>query len=273
MTSIFKKILIPATALIALASCDNIDENERYVPVDRVEPQRVVLLEDFTGQTCNNCPDAHRIIELLQEQYPGSIVAVSIHGGGMALHKSTTRFDHNQVALGTDEGQTYNDAYGIDEWPSGVIDRRSGVLGRDKWAAYIDEELNRSSDVNIEVEARIEDNDIYIDLAVEPQADINGSLNVWILENGIVARQIDESGKYNRDYVHNHVFRACATAQNGDPIALTNGIHKAASYTVPLRYNDQERWNPANLSVVAFISDKNGVHQTVLTDVSTTENE
>lgn len=268
-----KKILIPATLLLALASCDNIDENERYVPIDRVEPQRVVLLEDFTGQRCNNCPDAHRIIERLQEQYPGSIVAVSIHGGGMANHKKDTRFDRNNVGLGTDEGNAYNDAYGIDEWPSGVIDRRSGVLGRDKWAAYLDEELIRPTDVNIEVGARIEGDDIKIDLAIEPQADIDATLNVWVLEDGIVARQIDESGNYNREYVHNHVFRACATAQNGDPMALTNGIHKTATYTVPLRFNDQERWNPANLSVVAFIADKEGVHQTVQTHVSTTNNE
>lgn len=271
MNKLLKKFLIPATALLAMASCDNIDENDRYVPIDRVKPQRVVLLEDFTGQTCNNCPDAHRIIEQLQAQFPGSIVAVSIHAGGMAIHKSQTRFDRNNVGLGTDEGQAYNDAYGIEEWPSGVIDRCSGVLGRDKWAEFLDNELQRPSDLNIDVAAHIEGNDIKIELSMAPQANIAGTLNVWVLENNIVARQIDESGKYNREYVHNHVFRACVTPTDGEPITLSDGIHKTASYSIPLRYNDQERWNPDNLSVVAFIADKKEVHQASITDVKNNE--
>lgn len=182
MNQLISRLIIPAAALMALAACDNINEDERYVPVDAVEAQRVILLEDFTGQKCNNCPDAHKIIAQLQQQYPGSIVAVSIHAGGMAFNKSQTRFDRNQVCLGTDEGQAYNDAYGIDAWPSGVIDRRSGVLGRYEWAEYIDEELKRPAGVNIDLAAAIDGNDIKIDLTLAPKADIDGRLNVWVLE-------------------------------------------------------------------------------------------
>ena len=268
MNQLISRLIIPAAALMALAACDNIYEDERYVPVDAVEAQRVILLEDFTGQKCNNCPDAHKIIAQLQQQYPGSIVAVSIHAGGMAFNKSQTRFDRNQVCLGTDEGQVYNDAYGIDAWPSGVIDRRSGVLGRYEWAEYIDEELERPAGVNIDLAAAIDGNDIKIDLTLAPKADIDGRLNVWVLENDIVARQIDETGKYDREYVHNHVFRAPVTPVDGEAVALQNGIHKSASYSIALRYDDYERWDASNLSVVAFVSDATGVCQAAIAEVT-----
>jgi len=275
MTNLLKKILIPALApafLLTLASCDNLDESERFVPAP-VEVRRVVLLEDFTGQKCTNCPDAHRKIEQLQEQYPGSIVAVSIHGGSMAINKSKTNFDSNgnRVYLGTDEGQAYNNNNRIDFWPAGVINRRSGGLGLKDWGDYIDKELERPTDVDLKLAAHVDGNEVKIDLTVEPHADIQGTLNVWILESGIVARQMDDSGRYNTDYVHNHVFRAPVTPANGEPVTLTNGIYTDKNYSIALRYNEQEHWNPANLSVVAFIADSDGVHQAIHEEVATAE--
>jgi len=274
MTNLLKKILISALTpafLLTLASCDNLDQSERYVELPPVEVKRVVLLEDFTGQTCRNCPDAHRKIEEIQKQYPDAFVAVSIHGGDMAVNKSGTNFESNRVYLGTDEGQAYNDAAGAKFWPAGVINRCSGVLDRKDWAKRIDEELARPTDVNLKLAAHIEGNEVKIDLTIEPQADIQGKLNVWILENGIVASQLDETGRPDKNYVHNHVFRAPVTPADGESVTLTNGIHTDKNYSIALRYNEQERWNPANLSVVAFVTDKDGVHQAAHADVTPAE--
>ena len=48
-----------ATAAMAMAaaSCSNIDEGDRFIEVNPVNPEevgRAILIEDFTGQTCNN---------------------------------------------------------------------------------------------------------------------------------------------------------------------------------------------------------------------------
>jgi len=267
MNKFISRLIIPAAALCALAACDNVNENERYVPVDPVEAIRVVLLEDFTGQNCINCPDAHEKIEQMQQQHPGSIIAVSIHGGDFAISKKRTNYDTDYIGLATEEGQAYNDANKIDEWPSGIINRRSGVLGRNEWADAVDKELQRPADVTINLAAHLEGEDIKIDLTFEPQADIDGTVNVWILESGITARQRDASGKIIRDYVHNNVFRATVTDLNGDALALQNGIHRSLSYSIPMRYNDQERWVAENLSVVAFVTDASGVHQAAIVPV------
>ena len=80
------KILLSAFIITtAFTSCDEIDENERYIELPAAEVQRKILLEDYTGQMCTNCPDAHRLIASLQEQYGGQIVAVAIHAGNFGI--------------------------------------------------------------------------------------------------------------------------------------------------------------------------------------------
>ena len=48
-------IIIISCICLLLVGCDRISEDERLI-YEKPEPaQRVVLLEDFTGQRCTNC--------------------------------------------------------------------------------------------------------------------------------------------------------------------------------------------------------------------------
>ena len=56
-------------ALAVLTACDNVDENERFSgPVD-ITPKKNVLIEDFTGQRCLNCPLAADAVHAMQATY------------------------------------------------------------------------------------------------------------------------------------------------------------------------------------------------------------
>ena len=73
---------------LLFASCDNISEEERLV-YEKPEPaKRVVLLEDFTGQKCSNCPNANELIETLQNDFGDNLVVVGIHGGPLGFKGS-----------------------------------------------------------------------------------------------------------------------------------------------------------------------------------------
>ena len=64
------KIKVYITFLLAalfLASCSHIDEDERLIYVKPAPVERSVLIEDFTGQMCINCPLATQEIEKLIE--------------------------------------------------------------------------------------------------------------------------------------------------------------------------------------------------------------
>ena len=53
-----------AAASIGIIGCNDIDSDERFIELPPIEGNRVVLLEDYTGQSCPNCPEGHRVISL-----------------------------------------------------------------------------------------------------------------------------------------------------------------------------------------------------------------
>lgn len=55
-------------------------ETEIIVPkAGEIISDRVVLIEDFTGVKCPNCPNAAREITSLMGRYPKNVVAVAYH--------------------------------------------------------------------------------------------------------------------------------------------------------------------------------------------------
>ena len=90
-------------AAVLMTACSHIDEDEQLIYVKPAPVERSVLLEDFTGQRCVNCPNAAEEIEKLIEQYgEDAIIAVSIHSGPLGFH-TNPRF----LGLATDVGDEY----------------------------------------------------------------------------------------------------------------------------------------------------------------------
>lgn len=254
-----KKAILPILASITLISCNDIASDERYLSQASVEAQRAVLVEDFTGQNCVNCPAAHKILEKLCEQYGDKLIPVSIHAGGFGISVESTRY----TGLMTPEGNIYNDAWGINEWPKGVINRHGAPSNAYDWASAVRTELARPASLAIDLEAGLDDNETLVTASVtlRPTSDIKGNLQVWILEDNIVAFQKDDELGRIPDYVHNHVYRASVNGVGGEPIELQSMIHRKLNFTIPVRDNEHEHWEPHNLSVVAFVYDNSGVQQ------------
>lgn len=253
-----KKTIFALLALPLLVSCSDIPENERYVEVESVAPARTVLIEDFTGQNCVNCPAAHRTLDKLAEQYGDKLIAVSIHAGEFGVSSDYTRY----TGLMQPEGNIYNDRYGITSWPQGVVNHGTPSTP-DAWAETVRQEITKESPLDIAVAATLSADGTAIEITTElrPHADIDGTLQLWITENNIVTMQRDiDLGRIN-DYVHNHVFRACVNGTDGDAVNLKANIHTIATNSIALRQTPTETWVVGNLEVVAFVYDKTGVLQ------------
>ena len=89
-------IVTLAILLCAFVSCDKIegpyitpDESvETNVEFPDIDPNNVfrkVLIEEYTGHRCTNCPDGHRELASLHERYGDTLVAIGIHAGTFAL--------------------------------------------------------------------------------------------------------------------------------------------------------------------------------------------
>ncbi|HMT78289.1 MAG TPA: hypothetical protein PKA44_11285, partial [Saprospiraceae bacterium] len=69
-----KQISLLSLLLLIFNGCN---ETEIVVPrVGEIVSDRVVLIEDFTGVKCPNCPNASREIANLSKKYPKNIVAI-----------------------------------------------------------------------------------------------------------------------------------------------------------------------------------------------------
>ncbi len=253
-----KKLLMLAAlpaALLSLAACDEVAEGDRYIELPQVTAQRTVLLEEFTGQNCRNCPAAHEVIKSLLAQYGDALISVSIHGGGFGVPVANN-------GLMQPEGNEYVNYWGVESFPSAVVNRMGGVQKVDAWSASIRSLVGQSASLNMAVEAHPSADGKQIDITttLNPQSDLQGKLQLWITEDGIVKRQID-NGVNIPDYVHNHVYRASVNGTWGEDVTLSSGVHKTLSHSIAVRTETNETWNVENLHVVAFVYNDGGVLQ------------
>ena len=237
-----------------LVACDRIAEDERLI-YEKPEPaQRVVLLEDFTGQRCTNCPKATEVIEQLQETYGDALVAVGIHGGPLAFAGNA-----KYVGLKTDTGDEYYNHWNLEYQPVGLVGRHAPV-NYPEWAAAVKEELAKPAPLRLDGTAFIEDNVIFIQVNAEgTDGTVEGKLQVWLLEDNIKALQLMPDGTSNMDYTHNHVLRTTVNGTWGEDFSIKEGETAKRTMTQALESN----WNQEHLSIVAFVYNDSGVQQAV----------
>ncbi len=256
------KVAAGAAALLSVASCTNIDKDERLIYVKPAEVKKHVLIEDFTGQRCVNCPNAADKIKELQNTYgEENIIAVGIYGGDFGY--TTIAEGRQPLSLTTEDGNSYYTTWNVKAQPSGMIDRYGGqVLSNIAyWTAYVQGTIAMDPTVMIVPTAQYDASarSLKVDVEVAGLKTLSGAkLQVWLVEDGIVDMQYMPNGSVNNEYVHNHVFRATMTAVNGDDINVAENGDVKKSYTTTLK----EGWKPENMSVVAFVFTGDGVQQT-----------
>ena len=243
-----KKILLIFPLLLTMLACDNIGEDDRYIEVAPIKSERRVLLEEFTGQRCTNCPAAHAIIEKLEEQYGEDLIVVSIHAGSFGIAAPD--------GLMQAEGNVYAERWGITAYPCGVVDRNSGVLTDGEWATAIRNDISKETNVDIALEAEAKDGSINVSTRLSSSANVAASLQLWVTEDSIVGFQID-GGTRLQEYVHNNVFRACVNGTWGQPVAIEANVYASSDNSIAI----DETWNVDNLNIVGFIYDDKGVVQ------------
>lgn len=274
MKAIYRTILIGAAmgaGVLSLTSCDDVKSDDRYIEVGEITPVRSVILEDFTGQMCVNCPDAHEVIENLEKQYGDYLIPVSIHCGEFGRSTNWTNFARNRVGLMTEEGNAIMEAYGIQSFPMGTVDFGSPIT-YDQWSTAVRNALQIYTNVQVELEARYVPGpadggdapytgNIEIKAVVESGSDRTANVQFWILEDGIVAVQSNH-GTAVTDYVHNNVFRAQVfDGLYGQSFSFDANESKKIDGSIATRWTEKEHWEINNLSVVAIVSDKSGVLQ------------
>ena len=249
-----KNIFALAALGLSFAACDDIKESERFIPVDTdIQITKNVLIEDFTGQRCVNCPEAANAIQDIQN-FHGSdkVIAVAIHGEKLGL----------SGYLANDLGTEYYNHWGVEKLPSGMVDRQ-GLQDYKDWMGTATKRLE--ADV-VPLSLSMENNSyeasnrtLTVQVEVLAGADLDGKLQVWLTESKIIGLQYMPDGSKNYEYVHNHVLRDAVNGAYGEAVALKMGEAQTLTYA----YTVPEEWNAENLAVVAFVYNESGVVQVI----------
>ena len=209
-------------AAFAFAACDNIEDDERWNEEVEVEIKKNVLIEDFTGQKCVNCPNASNLIHELQSGSIGQPNGMVDRKGGLQ--------EYTQWKTSVAQRLKLEPAVDIS-----ISTDYDGNLTDATWG---------TSTVNVTL-------DETIDGALR-----NAHLNVWLTESNITAMQLQPDGSNKTDYVHNHVLRHVLTPAYGEVVSADAEGHATwtATYDVPKVYGKGSKTNLIMMHVVAFVT-------------------
>lgn len=249
-----------ATAAMAMAaaSCSNIDEGDRLIYVKPAEVGRAILIEDFTGQRCVNCPTGTEIINGIVDTYgEDNVIAVGIHSGplGFAGNSKT-------VGLMTDTGNEYYTHWDKENkmgQPWVIFNRKTSPDSHyNNWAAMVGTIISEKANLSVKIDNAYDAATRTLTTTVGAfgtNGTVNGKLQVWIVEDGIKALQMMPDGKPNKEYMHNHVFRAAVNGTWGEDVTVKEGETTTKQY----QYVLPEAWDADKIAVVAFVYNDGGV--------------
>lgn len=251
-------IILTLLTILLLAACDDVPVDERLQYVEPPEVGRAVLIEDYTGQYCVNCPRATEEIERLIEQYGDSVVIpVAIHSGPFS--KRNGEF----TPLYTQVGDLYFTRWNLSSQPVGLVDRLFGSkpLAYTDWAGGVNYEIAFKAPVSFMTAIDYDDESRNASIEVQTigldSARVSGKLQVWLVEDSIDSFQLMPDGSTNEHYNHMHVFRASVNDSWGDDLSVDHGEVAVKNYSLAM----DPAWVPEHCAVVTFLYDENGVLQ------------
>ena len=219
--------------------------------------QKQVLIEEFTGIQCVNCPAGTQAIEDLAGVYGERLVVVSIHTGFFADPYPESSYDF-RTTDGDQLAQLLGSPLG---YPTAVINRKKFFgesllqLGRNKWAGHIATELASPRAARLDILSTFDPVTREISASVAVFFDENPQtpfkLSLFVTEDEIVDLQKTPDG-IDPVYQHRHVFRDAVSPYNGIDIPIATLENK--TFCTQLKTTLSPDWNPGKIYLVAVLS-------------------
>ncbi len=226
-------ILLLLVAFIGTIGCDVIENPIKDIgsqpPPDTTNKVvRKIVIEDYTGHRCKNCPKAAKSLKDIEALYGERIVAIAVHAGPTIFTGTTPDFPTDFT---TPEGNQLKNFFGVFALPIGMVNRvdysTTGLVHLkpfNSWAGIATNYIDSAAVVELKQQVDFDANGSTVTVDVEAIAlkDFQDDLKVCVmlLENNIIAPQLMEDDTRNPDYVHNHVLRTMYTEALGDELAL-----------------------------------------------------
>jgi len=260
----FSAILILFVLFFATA-CDKIEPPYKETGGNtggEIKTQKV-LLEDYTGHTCVNCPPAAKTASDLKAVYGDQLIIMAVHAGFFATPLAVP-FDTD---FRSEAGDAWNSFFGIVSNPKGMVNRMSQggsqLVDFGEWGTRIGNLVNAEASAAIKIETTYSESNKKLDVKITSKflTESTGTyyLQVCLTEDSIIAPQrnnVENIGPVPtiENYVHRHVLRQGINGSWGESVVPDNGsvvVGNEYEHNYSITLNSD--YNPAHCAVVAFI--------------------
>ncbi len=224
-----------------------------------------VLVEDYTGQQCGNCPPAAVVGENLGDLYKDTIVVIAVHAGFFARTNLTFPVSYTTTVGNDWDGSS---GFGVSSAgnPNGMVNRKDYGSGKIKqqgaWQGYVELAKKEAQKVKLELFLNYDGTSRQLSAmakvkfkATHPN---NTKISLVLMEDSIIGPQRDYllSPDLVPNYVFMHMLRGSlngswgVTAKN-TPIAVNDSMNVSYdNYAIPSNFKDK------NMYLVAFVYDE-----------------
>lgn len=287
-----KKIIIALFSLVVFLACDKIknpiEDPKAFEPPaapDCVTPHivktnsltmgfRKVVVEDYTGHTCGNCPRAAENATTIASIFGDSAIIIAVHAGTQFSPPAPPDYPEDfRTATGTDwDGFFGMSAAGL---PKGCVNRSQIPYPqpRTTWSVTVGTLLDNPQDAKMLVTTTLDTTKMLLNVDVKTTflKAFTGSVNICVVitEDSIVAHQKDYlppagsnviNGDERTDYEFEHMLRGSLNGSWGDLVKVSPAINDSVTKS----YNcfqlnpwpvipSKPKYNLKHTSVVVFI--------------------
>lgn len=250
--------------VLLFVSCE---EQEVLIP-DYIPPDsdRVVLVEEFTGASCPNCPAGGSELRSLKQRFGNNIAIVGIHSSFLATPRSNSKYDFRMI-----------EADQIDQMLGPYLGKPAATFNRlnfageqfrpianiGAWAGLVASQLESPALITIGADRTFnnENRELNVRFTIESRESIDGdfSFTVYLTESGIIDPQLSQTGVIE-EYEHNFVLRKVLSSINGDP--MTNQLLPGEGVTLNYQFTIPQEdgwWVVDNMSVIGFVTNHGSV--------------
>ncbi len=275
-----KKVVVFILAIMFFIACDKVKQPNQNpgaisnctlsAPVVKTNTAtsgfRKILVEDYTGHRCGNCPRAAEKLEALELQYKDSVVGMAVHAGTQFAPPKLPEYpDDFRTDAGTDWDTYFGpSAAGL---PKGMINRTQPyVQAWQSWDGLVKTNLHKPQTVKMDITTYFDVSALLLNVDVKAtfkSAFANDiKLVLAITEDSIPGHQTDYNppswaiviGDEVTNYVFNNLLRGSVNSSWGEllkakPIAVNDTITKKTTCCKVTCANTK------NVNLVAFVYD------------------
>lgn len=273
-------LIIPVMVFILPTGCDYIDnpdgdgtnqtvscENNPPQFTPRPNPVKKVLLEDFTGHRCGNCPRAGETLKALKQQYGERLIGIAHHSEYSIPYTVPMSGPKYTYDYRTETAKSLDEKFGISTagLPKGLVNRKPDngnyVISHTKWGQLISNLLAEAPQADLQIVAEYTSSDsnvcVYVNVRQLMALPASLRLCVYLTENDFINWQKDYEypGEDIENYNHSFLLRRPISSIWGT--AFGSEVFELKTDTT-FYYGfkfDPGKWVSPNCRIISFLYD------------------